>query len=366
MWKQQQVHKDKKGGLNMHHDKGGLAVDDGQMIASTAHLDQPPEQVETGYLEYRRACYDVMRRHAAHSGVFDALKQSRSAQELSEQMQFHPNRLPIVAMLLAALHRSGALEQVDDKYTVTAQAFADATFDHELLGQAIGHDKIEELIHSDSYSGLVDVLGNDSNFVATPFTSDHLDLWYEFLETPFYRYFRRSAVAATSYEGGRSVDLACGLGHGLLEHAEIIGTDGAVIGVERSHHFAKECLDRTVDFPAIHLVQGDLDSGVPFLRDGFFDGVTLVGAYHFLKKRELLLAESRRVLREGGKLSLAYVYEKRGSFDQELMDLRFAMREPKAYATTETELVDLATTVGFDVTDSWHIGCFGFYVLEAR
>jgi hypothetical protein len=67
------------------------------------------------------------------------------------------------------------------------------------------------------------------------------------------------------------------------------------------------------------------------------------------------------VLKPGGTACFGYVYLKRGSFDQELMDLRLALREPRAYPTTERELIALCGTHGLALTTSFAVGCFGWY-----
>ena len=90
----------------------------------------------------------------------------------------------------------------------------------------------------------------------------------------------------------------------------------------------------------------------------------LVGAYHFLRRRERFFETVASLLKPGGKLCVAYVYTSRGSLDQELMDLRLALREPIAHPTTDDELTELAAQAGLVARETFTIGCFGWYLLE--
>jgi ubiquinone/menaquinone biosynthesis C-methylase UbiE len=160
------------------------------------------------------------------------------------------------------------------------------------------------------------------------------------------------------------LDLACGPGFGLLELAEEVGEDGTVVGVEISRDFVAEALKRTADHPYVHLAQGDLDQGIGFLRNTYFDGAMIIGAYHFLKKPEVLFSEAVRVLQPGGRLCVGYVYSKRGSPDQELMDLRFALREPPSSPPLPDDIVRLAREEGLVKVDELTLGCFTSFVFQ--
>jgi SAM-dependent methyltransferase len=326
--------------------------------------DVDRERHERAYLEYRRACYGVMERHAHDRGVLAALAEPKTAEQLGAELGVVPARAGTLELFLAALVRHGTIVRDGDRYVVARGVDPNPTYDEDLIAAAIGYDKVEALIHANSYQGLVDALTSQENPVATPFTKAHLDLWDEFVQAPFYGRFRREA-ARVSIPGGTSLDLACGLGYGLHEHLEVVGPEGRIVGVERSRDFLHQILDRTASEPQITVCQGDLEEGVWFLSDAAFDTVTLTGAYQFIANRELLLSEVRRVLRPGGRFCNAYVYESRGSYDQELMDLRFSMREPKATPTSEAGLHALAERSGFRVESSWHVGCFGFHVFVA-
>ncbi len=97
---------------------------------------------------------------------------------------------------------------------------------------------------------------------------------------------------------------------------------------------------------------------------GFFDGAMIVGAYHFIKNRNLLFENVARVLKPGGKFCIAYVFSKHGSYDQELMDLRFHLRQPPSNPPTRSEVEATAARYRFTPSpEGFMIGCFGWYLL---
>jgi ubiquinone/menaquinone biosynthesis C-methylase UbiE len=268
-------------------------------------------------------------------------------------------------LFLRALVRYGAVKQVGGQFT--ADRFEGAEdFDPELIREATGKDTLDSLLHGESYAGIVDVLYSDSNAVGSAFVGANQALWDEFLQTPFYSYFRARAVDAITDRGASVLDLAAGPGFGLQELAERVGPDGRVVGVEISHDFVAEGVKRLENMGQVHILQANLDCGLPFLQAGFFDGAMLIGAYHFLEQRETFLDSVARVLRPGGTAVLGYVYIDRGSFDQELMDLRLSLREPLAHSTREQELINLCAGRGLILEESFAIGCFGWYRLMKK
>lgn len=328
-------------------------------------LQESPESVEEAYLEYRRAGYELLRRGAAERGLFDALEQPSDEREALERMGFARDRAAsIMGLLLQALARYGALETDGSRYWASGTARRDADdFDRELIRRATGSDDFGSMLHGGSYARLVDSLFSDQNDVGSAFVRENMAIWDEFLQTPFYAYFRARAVQAVSAPGAAVLDLACGPGYGLAEVAAEVGDEGRVVGVDVSRDFVEEAV-RRVHEPNVHPLPGNLDEGLPFLRDGFFDGALLVGAYHFLTDRESLMETAARVLKPGGRLCLAYVYLTVGSPDQELMDLRLALREPLARPTTREELEGLAGAHGLRPVETFTVGCFGWHLLE--
>jgi len=323
-------------------------------------------EMEAAYLEYRRACYLILWRHAKARGLLDALEEPRSVDELSAEMGFRPERREHAGLLLDALARYGALERHDDGRYSTVADFEPDEIDRNLLPIAITAESIDNLLHSETFRGVLDTLQQEENLVAAKFGADHLKVWTEFLGQPFYEFMRRSAVDAVASPRARVLDLGCGPGLGLSEIAETVGETGTVVGIEVSEDFVEEARRRTADLPYVRVVHGDLDAGLPDLPEAPFDGAILVGAMHFLHDHDRVLGDVAGVLKPGGRLSIGYAYLRRGSLDQELMDLRFALRDPRPQAIEADRLVGTASGHGLEFVDRFDFGCFGWFLFERK
>lgn len=327
----------------------------------------PPDEMEPAYYEFRKACYAVVYREAKARGVIDCLGVPRTAGQLARDLDFDPDREDVVELFLRALVRFGALTFSDAKYVVRPEFDEDEALDvdPELIAKAVGKDSVEALVHGASYAGIVDALTKEKpeTSVAATFESANKELWEEFLNVPFYRYGRVRAVAAIAKEGAVLLDLASGPGFGLVELAEQVGEDGGVTGAEFSGHFVSEAAQRTEKLPGTQIIQCNLDEGLPFLRDNYFDGAMLVGAFHYIMNRDVLFSEVGRVLKPGGRFCLALVHMARGTYDQELMDLRLRLRQPPASPATRPEIEALATRHGFRLeSDEFSLGVYGWFL----
>lgn len=337
-------------------------------IASTPIVAMAPAEMENAYLEYRRACYNVIFQHALERGLIAKLESPKSAEQISIEMGFLPERLKTLELFLKALTRFGALTITPGPpalYQATpGVADTPVEFDRGLLAKAISFDRVEVLIHSKNYAGIIDTLYEEENRVAADFGDDNVKLWNEFLQAPFYTYGREQAVKAITSPGARVLDLASGPGFGLLELSREVGAEGVVVGAEISRTFVGESARRVEQCPNIRVFQCNLDEGFPFLATGFFDGAMIVGAYHFIKNRDLLFENVARVLKPGGKFCIAYVFSKLDSYDQELMDLRFHLRQPPSNPPTRSEVETTAARHGFRLSsEEFTMGCFGWYLL---
>jgi acetylornithine deacetylase/succinyl-diaminopimelate desuccinylase-like protein/SAM-dependent methyltransferase len=324
-------------------------------------------RMELAYLEYRRACYAIVYRHARERGLLRALERPLTLGQIVAELGFLQARRDILELILNALVRLGAVRLDDQRYTAVPK-FSEAGLglDPTLIAEAIGVEQLESLLHGKNYSGIIDTLFTEKNAIAADFSAGNLPIWDEFLQQPFYRYGRECAADAVATPGGRVLDLACGPGYGLRELGERVGENGLVLGADVSRAFVAEAVTRTADLPHVRVLHADLDDGLPYLRDSLFDGAILVGAFHFLNRPETFFGEAARILRPGGALAVAYVYSQRGSFDQEIMDLRFALREPRAVPPEPSEVVDLAAAHGFSQRDELTMGCFTTFVFEGR
>jgi SAM-dependent methyltransferase len=324
--------------------------------------------MEEAYLEYRKACALIVLRGAEERGLMDALANPKTLDELISDQGYLPERAPILELLLGAVARLGAVRRTDGeepRYEQNAAVTADdVEIDTDLVARAIGVEQVGPLLHGQNYGGIVDTLNQPTNPIGADFSAANIAVWEEFLQQPFYAFVRRHAVQAVAKPGSNVLDLACGPGFGLLELAEAVGEEGTVVGVEISRDFVAEALKRTEELGNVRVAQGDLDEGIGFLSNNYFAGAMLIGAYHFLKRPEVLFSEAVRVLAPGGRLAVGYVYSKRGSPDQEIMDLRFALREPPSTPPHPEDIERLAREQGLTKVDELTMGCFTSFVFQ--
>jgi ubiquinone/menaquinone biosynthesis C-methylase UbiE len=335
--------------------------------STTASAPLPIDEMERAYFEYRKGCYTLLCR-AAERGLLEVLAESRTADEVAEMMEFLPERRESVALLLRALTRYGAL-RFDANAFVRDPDFSidDVSLDRALIARAVGEDEVEKVLHGSSYMSILDALSRDAQAVSTEFGGDNVALWEEFLQAPFYRYGRERAVEAIGRDGAVVLDLAAGPGFGLLELADLVGDEGEVTGTEISDDFVAQAARRTDVREQIHVIRADLDQGLAFLRDGWFDAAMLVGALHYVMNRDLLFKSVARVLKPGGLFCLALVHMQRGSYDQELMDLRLSLRQPPATPATRPQIEELAERHGMELlSDDFSMGVYGWFLLRSH
>lgn len=329
------------------------------------------QEMEAGYLEYRRACYKLLLQDAREQELLDLLGEARTLDDVVAKWG-RGGEPATIGRLLTALAGYGALSTDSDTGAVryrTRSDFEEKPIDRELMEVAVGADHADTLIHSKSYGNLVKVARDGNNIVGSNFTAANTKVWDEFLTLPFYEYFRKSAVRAlveTSRPGGVVLDAACGLGYGIVELREGLDQDTVVVGADISHDFIGMAVDRTRDHDNVILARLDLESGLPVLAADTFDGAMIVGAWHFLTKPDDVLAQFARVLRPGGVLAIGYYYTSTETFDRPLMDLRLLLREPIARSTDPAELSAKAEQLGLDTGTSFTIGCFGFMTLSKK
>lgn len=337
------------------------------MTNELAHI--PLDRMERAYLEFRRACADLVYQAAMERGLLDALASPLSAAEFTAEVGIPVSRKHTAGLFLEAMVRHGAVRRIDDepaRYARSPSGPPRREFDEELILLATGKRRVEELKDSANYariaSALTTVDAADNPVLAT-FDGDHLPLWKEALQTPYYRYPRVRAARETASAGRRLLDLGCGLGHGLRELAEFVpdrpGT--VLVGVEADADLARTAIAVTADDPRIWVTRGDIQQPLEFLAPGYFDGAMVVGTYHFLSAPEGLWDNLARLLRPGGICCVSYVRSRVGSEDQELMDLRYALRGVPSVALTRDDVMRLATVKGFAPVAEYAMGCWRGY-----
>jgi SAM-dependent methyltransferase len=338
------------------------------MTAQTVDItDLSPEEMERAYLEYRRACYDIVYRNAVDKGVLKVLDKPVTLDQFAEKFGVVPEKKNVAGLLLKALVKHGAVryDESTGEYGTSGET-PQQDLDIGLIRLATGRDSFEQLRHSENYAGIIDALTTTANPVATTFDGDHLPVWEEVLQAPFYRYSRIQAVREIGHTGPHVLDLACGPGFGLGELAALAPADATVFGVEISTDFVASATQRNAEDERIRVTRGDVTKPLDFLQEGFFDGAMIVGAYHFLKDPEPLWDNVATLLRKGGTFCVSYVLSQVGTIDQEIMDLRFALRRPVSYQPTRQDVLDLAEAKGFEFNREYGLGAWRWYSFTRR
>ncbi|MBO0856763.1 MAG: methyltransferase domain-containing protein [Nocardia sp.] len=119
------------------------------------------------------------------------------------------------------------------------------------------------------------------------------------------RYTVRLAAVAGAGPDQRVLDIASGPGLLATAHADRVGPDGEVVGIDAAREMVDYARARTADRPNCRFEYGlaqSLD-----LPDATFDLVTCTFAMHHIPEndRARAISEMRRVLRPGGRLLLA-------------------------------------------------------------
>ncbi len=333
---------------------------------STLMLDGiTPQEMETGYLEYRRACYRLLVQDARDQSLLDTLGEPRSFDEVVAKWG-RGGQPETIRLLLGALVCSGAV-LIEEKDGVTQyrvhSAFDNPELDRDLIAVAIGGVQADSLLHATSYGNLVKVARDGNNIVQSDFVASNVKIWDEFLTLPFYEYFRRSSVAAlaaASRGDGVLLDAACGLGYGVMELREQIPGSARIMGVDISHDFVAMAMDRTKQAENVLMARMDLQGGLELLATDTFNGAMIVGAWHFLEQPDDVLRQFARVLRPDGLLAIGYYYTTADTSDRPLMDLRLSLRKPVARPTDPVRLAERAAGMSLMKDSEFTIGCFGF------
>ncbi|MFD9737226.1 class I SAM-dependent methyltransferase [Umezawaea sp. NPDC059074] len=333
-------------------------------------VDIPTDKMELAYLEYRYACYEVLHRECVARGVLEALREPVTLDAFAERAGVVPAKKPVARLLLDVLVEHDDVRVVlgePARYVASGRTARRAP-DDELVVLATGKRSVDELAHGRSYSGILAALAVEGNPIAANYTTGSPPSIEEIFVLPYYRYCRLRAAREVTAAGSRILDLACGPGHGLRELAERTPDDQRTVlfGIELTEHYVAAALERNAGDGRVRVVRGDLQEPQDFLQEGFFDGATMMGAYHFLSRPDALWDTVARVLRPGGVFCLGYVQSQVDSADRALMDLRFALREPPVHRTTPARIRALAESRGLVTTQEWGLGIWKWYAFAKR
>jgi ubiquinone/menaquinone biosynthesis C-methylase UbiE len=118
------------------------------------------------------------------------------------------------------------------------------------------------------------------------------------------RYGRRTVERLRLAAGERVLDVCCGSGASAIPAAEIVGADGAVVGVDLAENLLElaRAKARQRGVTNIQFQSGDL-MHLPF-EDGSFDTVVCVFGIFFVPDMESGLRELKRVVRDGGRVAI--------------------------------------------------------------
>ncbi len=317
-------------------------------------------------VDYRKLIYARIYQQALKEGLLRVLEISHTVEEVQEKMSFKPSRLDTLNALLNVLTAIGAVRAYFDPkgqrvFCVTKECMPDylqempATKTSQISTGTMTrtHADVPELTFRCLHGEDVDVRFDEASN----------EYWKSVLEAPFYARGREIAADEISSKGACVLDLASGQGHGLKRLAENVGPSGEVVGLELSDYHVQVSRKETKDLKNVRIVQANLDNGLEILEDGKYDGAMIIGAFHFLRKKETLVENVSRALKPKAKLVIGNVYLDADTFDRPYLDMMFSITNPEARATPTrpSALEYMLKDQGFQVYFSYHVGSFGWY-----
>jgi demethylmenaquinone methyltransferase/2-methoxy-6-polyprenyl-1,4-benzoquinol methylase len=146
---------------------------------------------------------------------------------------------------------------------------------------------------------------------------DRMSRWYDLMSGSFEARYRRQGVQMLQpHAGDRILEIGFGTGHSLLELAEAAGDEGRVYGIDLSpgmldvarKRIAKAGLQSRVEMSC-----GDATQ-LPY-ADASFDKVFISFTLELFDTPDIpkVLAECRRVLRDGGRIAVVALSKNGGS-----------------------------------------------------
>lgn len=129
--------------------------------------------------------------------------------------------------------------------------------------------------------------------------------YYDHPANTFWGHFGRRSVTRLGLAAGeRVLDVCCGSGASAIPAAEIVGSEGAVVGVDLAENLLELARAKANQrgLTNIHFQSGDL-MHLPFEDESFDTAVCVFGIF-FVPDMEAALRELKRVVRNGGRVAI--------------------------------------------------------------
>lgn len=145
-----------------------------------------------------------------------------------------------------------------------------------------------------------------------------LSRWYDLMAGDFERKPRNASIQQLTPNTGESIlEIGCGTGQAVVRIAEQVGSSGKVFGVDISNgmlNVAQARVKKMRSGDQVMLLCGD-GMKLPF-EVGCFDGILISFTLELFDSPEipLVLAECKRCLRTGGRISVVGLSRKRPNF----------------------------------------------------
>ncbi|MEV7229570.1 MULTISPECIES: class I SAM-dependent methyltransferase [Polymorphospora] len=330
------------------------------------------ESLFTAAIESAHIFDNAVREVSQTSGLLSALTHFQTVDDVVRRLAFRAERTEQVRHLLKVLVATGAAEERQIKgQTVYRAVKQPATalperyqprYENLTSWYGEGH---AELIRN----GNKGMLGDDLSFMRSPdaaiaFNRDFEHAWRTNLQNPLYEFGRMIAVRELASRGHRFLDLACGPGFGAMRLAEFSEQPATIVCVDKSADFLD--IARTNVYPqaSVTFIERDLNTGLPPVVPGSFDGVLFNGAFHFMQDQPARLREIWQALRPGGVFVLGHCFSYSGFADEAMHDFYFSLLRDKAYVLPWATLKDVVTEVGFSIFKELHRGSHSYLIAE--
>lgn len=328
-------------------------------------------------IESARVFNGVVAETAATSGLLSALHSFTTPGEAMSKMGFHSDKLGQFRALLEVLVERGLVEArvVGGERVYRTRPAAVRANRHLNGGIRPYHARLEMLSpwYGDEHVRLIrssnlELLGADLRYFRQPdlrirFDATCRDPVRTNLTNPLYEFGRLLAVRELVARGHRFLDLAAGLGYGAERLAQY--RDGCeVVLVDRSTDFLREARQLVYPGARVRFIERDLNTGLPPLPAGHFDGILFNGAFHFIRDKEARLREMHRVLRPGGLLVIGHCFSRSGFEDEPMHNFYFSMIDLDCWPVPWGRLRSMVADQGFTELRQYHRGSHSYLLAE--